>query len=155
MIVWSGEKWFSRTINIPRKFISILGRRSRTLERQKITWHPILNKGRVNCWFKCHPKLNLATIQKPFFEIKLYICSTPTIFEFCVGKVLTWRQSRPCLTLIGTSWKTHREFFLKFSISGSSHRPFYWTTHPLKIMSTYSVFFISWNFEKLCGWVFQ
>ena len=47
------------------------------------------------------------------------------------------------LTLIGKSWKTHPEIFLKFSFSGSSHRPFYWKTHPLKIMSTYSVFFNS------------
>merc|ERR1711917_114251 len=27
--------------------------------------------------------------------------------------------------------------------SGASHRPFYWKTHPLKIMDTYSVFFNS------------
>ena len=46
-----------------------------------------------------------------------------------------------CLTLIGKSWKTHPEILLKFSFSGSSHRPFYLKTHPLKIMSTYSVFF--------------
>ena len=39
------------------------------------------------------------------------------------------------LTLIGKSWKTHPEIFLKFSFSGSSHRPFYWKIHPLKIMS--------------------
>ena len=70
---------------------------------------------------------------------------------------------RNCLTLIGKSWKTHPEIFLKFSFSGSSHRPFYWKTHPvffrnlnsgashrpfywkthpLKIMGTYSVFLI-------------
>ena len=68
------------------------------------------------------------------------------------------------LTLIGKSWKTHPDIFPKFSFSGSSHRPFYWKTHPiffwnfnsgashrpfywkthpLKIMSTYSVFFNS------------
>ena len=29
------------------------------------------------------------------------------------------------LTLIGKSWKTHPEIFLK------SHRPFYWKTHPM------------------------
>ena len=46
------------------------------------------------------------------------------------------------LTLIGKSWKTHPETFLKFSFSGSSHRPFYWKTYPLKIMSTYSFFSI-------------
>ena len=34
------------------------------------------------------------------------------------------------LTLIGKSWKTDTEIFLKFSFSGSSHRPFYWKTHP-------------------------
>ena len=47
------------------------------------------------------------------------------------------------LTLIGKSWKTHPEIFLKFSFSGSSHRPFYWKTHPLKIMSTIQFFFNS------------
>ena len=35
------------------------------------------------------------------------------------------------LTLIGKSWKTHSEIFLIFSFSGSSDRPFYWTTHPI------------------------
>ena len=75
-----------------------------------------------------------------------------------------WCCERFRLTLIGKSWKTHPEIFLKFSFSGSSHRPFYWKTHPiffwnfnsgashrpfywkthpLKIMSTYSVFFNS------------
>ena len=49
------------------------------------------------------------------------------------------------LTLIGKSWKTHPEIFLKFWFSGSSHRPFYWKTPPLKIMSTYSVFFHFWG----------
>jgi len=34
------------------------------------------------------------------------------------------------LTLIGKSRKTHPENFLKCSFSGSSHRPFYWKTHP-------------------------
>ena len=43
-------------------------------------------------------------------------------------------------TLIAKSWKIHPEIFLKFSFSCSSHRPFYRKTHPLKIMSTYSVF---------------
>ena len=46
------------------------------------------------------------------------------------------------LTLIGKSCKTRPEIFLKLSVSGSSHRPFYWKTHPLKIMRTYSVFAI-------------
>ena len=32
--------------------------------------------------------------------------------------------------------------FSEISISESSHRPFYWKTHPLKIMGTYSVFLI-------------
>ena len=36
-----------------------------------------------------------------------------------------------CLTLIGKLGKTHPEIFLKFSFSGSSHRPFYWKTHPI------------------------
>ena len=36
------------------------------------------------------------------------------------------------LTLIGKSWKTHPEIFLKFSFSGPSHRPFYWKTHPFE-----------------------
>ena len=53
------------------------------------------------------------------------------------------RKSGISSTLIGKLWKTHPEIFLKFSFSGSSHRPFYWKTHPLKIMSTYSVFFNS------------
>ena len=48
------------------------------------------------------------------------------------------------LTPIGKSWKTHPENFLKFPFSGSSHRPLYWKTHPLKIMSSYSVFFQFW-----------
>ena len=38
------------------------------------------------------------------------------------------------LTLIGKSWKTHPEIFLKFSFIGSSHIPFYWKTHPGKIL---------------------
>ena len=33
-------------------------------------------------------------------------------------------------------------FFRNFN-SGASHRPFSWKTHPLKIMSTYSIFFNS------------
>ena len=41
------------------------------------------------------------------------------------------------LTLIGKSWKTHSEILLKFSFSGSSHRRFYWKTHPFE--------FIGWN----------
>ena len=34
------------------------------------------------------------------------------------------------LTPIVKSWKTHPEFFLKFSFSGSWARPYYWKTHP-------------------------
>ena len=65
------------------------------------------------------------------------------------------------LTLIGKSWKTHPEIFPNFQCSGvwhrpisgklihffrnfnsgASHRPFYWKTHPLKIMSTIQFFF--------------
>ena len=44
------------------------------------------------------------------------------------------------LTLIGKSWKTHPEIFLKPSFSGSSKKPFYFKTHPVKIMCTYSGF---------------
>ena len=39
-------------------------------------------------------------------------------------------KNLPILTLIGKSWKTHPEIFLKFSFSGSSHKPFDWKTHP-------------------------
>ena len=35
------------------------------------------------------------------------------------------------LTLIGKSWKTHPEIFLKFSFSGS----FYWITHPFDFLT--------------------
>ena len=45
------------------------------------------------------------------------------------------------LTLIGKPWKTHPEIFLKSSFSGSSYRPFYWNTHPLKIMRPLQFFF--------------
>ena len=56
-----------------------------------------------------------------------------------------YRLSSVRLSLIGKSWKTHPEIFLKLSFSGSSHRPFYWKTHPLKLLSTYSVFFQFWG----------
>ena len=50
---------------------------------------------------------------------------------------LVFSLGQPNLTVIGKSWKTHPEIFLKFPFSRSSHR-LYWKTHPLKI--TYSVF---------------
>ena len=37
------------------------------------------------------------------------------------------------------------QFLFRNFNSGVSHRPFYWKTHPLKIMSTYSVFFQFWG----------
>ena len=62
-----------------------------------------------------------------------------------VTEVLIWKKfkrenegkilERISLTLIGKSWKTHSEFFLEFSFSGSSHRPFYWKTHPFKFLT--------------------
>ena len=75
------------------------------------------------------------------------------------------------LTLIGKSWKTHPEIFLKFSFSGSSHRPFYWKTHPLKkcVLVQFSAIlrrhtdrcsgkliqttcYISYGFSQKCEW---
>ena len=54
-------------------------------------------------------------------------------------------------TLIGKSWKTHQEIFLEFSFSGSSHRPFYWKTHPGQILNIIYGF----SQKKSNGWVFQ
>ena len=55
-------------------------------------------------------------------SIKRACKSDGEIYPYCPGK----------LTPIGKSWKTHPEIFLKFSFSGSSHRPFYWKTHPFE-----------------------
>ena len=46
-----------------------------------------------------------------------------------------WSPGFYYLTLIGKSWKTHPEFFLKFLFSGSSHRPFYWKTDPFDFLT--------------------
>ena len=37
------------------------------------------------------------------------------------------------------------QFLFRNFNSGASHRPFYWKTHPLKIMSTYSFEYFGWN----------
>ena len=39
------------------------------------------------------------------------------------------------LILIGKSWKTRPEIFLKLSFSGASHRPFYWKTNPFDFLT--------------------
>ena len=63
------------------------------------------------------------------------------------------------LTLIVKSWKTHREFFLKLSISGSWARPFTWKTLPLKIDEYLFSFFQKFKKIELFiifnVWVFQ
>ena len=137
MIVSSDQKWFWRTINIPRKFISILGRRSRTLERQKITWHPILNKGRVNCWFKCHPKLNLATIQKPFFW-------NQTLTRY--PRIRTFPSEKSTIVRKFCSFRTVAKFAVSdFNISFIAHE----SCHTWRINKTSWVFRV--DLSKLCN----
>ena len=54
------------------------------------------------------------------------------------SKFQFWGVTQAVL-LENPSIKNHGYLFSFFN-SGASHRPFYWKTHPLKIMSTYSVF---------------
>ena len=68
-----------------------------------------------------------STIQ----QLALFSCKHPT-FRFKASK------NREGLTISGKSWKTHPEKYLEFPFSRSSHKPFYWETHPLKIMTTFS-----------------
>ena len=44
---------------------------------------------------------------------------------------MIWVDPDYILTLIGKPWKTQPEFSLKSLFSRSSHRPFYWKTHPI------------------------
>ena len=53
----------------------------------------------------------------------------PINYSFRSFRKPFWIVRFQLLTLIGKSWKTHPEIFLKFSFSGSSYRPFYWKTH--------------------------
>ena len=93
--------------------------------------------------------------------IKFFHCSQCPYHNFWILKVPSDSASNEpnigCTTLIvwtliGKSWKTHPGIFLKFSFSGSSHRPFYWKTHPLKIMSTYSVFLKTGSWARPFCW---
>ena len=84
-------------------------------------------------YVKC---MTMAVLKKVVVRMGIYVRTERLILN---------KNRFRCLTLIGKSWNTHPEFFLKFSISRSSHRPFYWKTYPLKIMSTYSVFFQFWG----------
>ena len=52
------------------------------------------------------------------------------------------------LTLIGKSWKTHPEIFLKFSFSGSSHRPFYWKTHPFEFFDWNHIWYVTIGLDE-------
>jgi len=52
------------------------------------------------------------------------------------------------LTLIGKSWKTHPEFFLKFSFPGSSHRPFYWKTHPFEFFEWNHIWYVAIGMDE-------
>ena len=47
-------------------------------------------------------------------------------------------------TLIGKSWETHPDFFLEFSFSGSSHRPFYWKTDPFEFFVWNQIWYITY-----------
>ena len=53
------------------------------------------------------------------------------------SKILIFWVVRQAVLLENSS-----SFFFRNLNSGASHRPFYWKTHPLKIMDTYSVFLI-------------
>ena len=52
------------------------------------------------------------------------------------------------ITLIGKSWKTHPEIFLKFSFSGSSHRLFYWKTHPSDFFDWNHIWYVKFGLDE-------
>ena len=91
--------------------------------------------GRIFRNFSKYFKFQLVKMN--FYE-KIARKSFPKInTKRCKNIIRSWKNVP---TLIGKSWKTHPEIFLKFSFSGSSHRPFYWKTHPLKIISFKNLF---------------
>ena len=74
-------------------------------------------------------------------------------FGYRIGYWVLNQNSRPRtgsarLTLTGKSWKTHPEIFLKFSFSDSSHRPFYWKTHPFEFFDWNHIWYVTFGLDE-------
>ena len=92
-------------------------------------------------------------------KIHCWMCRTPIIMWIIIW--INWTRSKiqkiiwylfgtaetlNVKFIFGKSWKTHPEIFLKFSFSGSSHRPFYWKTHPFDFLAE-----TIYHIDIICG----